>query len=218
MGTEPQDDVTSQAGEQAGESAPAAARRPRGTFGPVVLLGLAAGGFAAYAATKPWVSGSGLAADAPGLAATDVDQITSSPLGTALAFVVLAAIGVVLVTRGRFRRAVAWLGLVAALGYTLTVGWAPATLPDHLREQVRVRTGSELDDTSMTAWFWLAVLAAVLVVAATGLTTRLVGTWPEMGSRYDAPTAAGEGSATTEVPTENIDIWKALDEGRDPTA
>jgi hypothetical protein len=46
-----------------------------------------------------------------------------------------------------------------------------------------------------------------------------------MGTRYDAPTGtdpgAGPGAAessTGEVPRENIDIWKALDEGRDPTA
>jgi hypothetical protein len=33
-----------------------------------------------------------------------------------------------------------------------------------------------------------------------------------MGSRYDAPTARRTTPATTE------DLWKALDEGRDPTA
>jgi hypothetical protein len=41
-----------------------------------------------------------------------------------------------------------------------------------------------------------------------------------MGTMYDAPAGApGDGEAATdELPTENIDIWKALDEGRDPTA
>ncbi len=41
-----------------------------------------------------------------------------------------------------------------------------------------------------------------------------------MGTRYDAPTGApgADQTATEELPTENIDIWKALDEGRDPTA
>ena len=59
-------------------------------------------------------------------------------------------------------------------------------------------------------------LCALLVLATTVLALRLVRTWPEMGSRYDSPTGARE--TTTEQPTENIDIWKALDEGRDPTA
>jgi hypothetical protein len=45
-----------------------------------------------------------------------------------------------------------------------------------------------------------------------------------MGTKYDAPAGAHapEGAAEeaggAPVPTENIDIWKALDEGRDPTA
>jgi hypothetical protein len=45
-----------------------------------------------------------------------------------------------------------------------------------------------------------------------------------MGTRYDAPggahapEGAAEEAGGAPVPTENIDIWKALDEGRDPTA
>jgi hypothetical protein len=45
-----------------------------------------------------------------------------------------------------------------------------------------------------------------------------------MGSRYDAP-AGREGGRTTEddaptppEETSNLDLWKALDEGHDPTA
>lgn len=202
-------------------------RSPRRTFGPVVLLGVASAALAAWAASKPWVSGTGadsFAEASVSLATTAAGEIASSPLGTALAFVVLACWGVVLVTRGRFRRAVAALAVLAALGYAATVVWAPFSLPDHLVEQVRRRTGATLDETSLTGWFWLAAVAAVLVLASTVLALRLVRTWPEMGTRYDAPTgarAAGAGDragASSERPTDNIDIWKALDEGRDPTA
>lgn len=190
-------------------------RPPRRTFGPVVALGLASAALGAYAASRPWVTGTGAEAGV-GVASTAFDEIVSSPLGTALAFVVLACWGVLLVTRGRFRRAVAGLAVLAALGYVGTVVWAPFSLPEHLAEQVRVRTGGVLDETSLTGWFWLAVVAAVLVLASTVLGLRLVRTWPEMGSRYDSPAGARE--AATEQPTENIDIWKALDDGRDPTA
>lgn len=151
-------------------------------------------------------------------------EVSSSPLGTALALVVLACWGVVLVTRRRFRRAIAWLSVLAALGYVVAVAWAPFSVPDHLREQVRRRTGADLDTTSLTGWFWLALVAGVLVVATTAAAVRLVRSWPEMGTKYDAPTgarSAEDGSTAnerSEVPTENIDIWKALDEGRDPTA
>jgi uncharacterized membrane protein (TIGR02234 family) len=190
-------------------------RPPRRTFGPVVALGLVSAALGAYAATKPWVTVAG-AESTVGVAAPAFDDVASSPLGTALAFVVLACWGVVLVTRGRFRRAVAALAVLAALGYVATVVWAPFSLPEHLVEQVRVRTGAVLDETSSTGWFWLAAVAALLVLASTVLGLRLVRTWPEMGTRYDSP--AGGRAASAEQPTENIDIWKALDEGRDPTA
>ncbi|WP_210503853.1 Trp biosynthesis-associated membrane protein [Nocardioides xinjiangensis] len=193
------------------------ARHPRRTFGPVVALELVAGGLAAYAAGKPWVTGEG-ADSAPGMATTTWGEVASSPLGTALGLVALACVGVVLVTRGRFRRAVTWLAVVVALGYAATVVWAPSSLPDHLREQVRTRTGAELESTSLTGWFWLAAAAAVLLLVSTALAVRLVRSWPEMGTRYDAPTSARDDAAVPRQPTENIDIWKALDEGRDPTA
>lgn len=201
------------------------AQRPAGrrTFGPVVLLGVASAALAAWAASKPWVDGSG-AETAPGTGTMAWGEVASSPLGTALAFVVLACWGVLLVTRGRFRRVIAGLAVLAATGYGATVVWAPFTLPDHLVEQVRRRTGVTLEDTALTGWFWLSCVAALLVLASTVLALRLVRTWPEMGTRYDAPTgaratgAADPAEALGERPTENIDIWKALDDGRDPTA
>ena len=202
-----------------GEQRPASRR----TFGPVVALGVASAALAAWAASKPWVDGTG-AESAPGMASTAWGEIASSPLGTALAFVVLACWGVLLVTRGRFRRTIAALAVVAGLGYVATVVWAPFSLPDHLVEQVRRRTGGTLDDTALTVWFWLACAAALLVLVSTVLSLRLVRTWPEMGTRYDAPTGArGAGDADpaqapNDRPTDNIDIWKALDDGRDPTA
>ena len=63
-------------------------------------------------------------------------------------------------------------------------------------------------------------------VDAPVLAVRLVPTWPEMGRRYDAPADATPDR--TEVAAqepgeepgqqENLDLWKAMDEGRDPTA
>ena len=42
--------------------------------------------------------------------------------------------------------------------------------------------------------------------------------WPEMGSRYDAPGAAAATAAGPPEEQTSLDLWKALDEGRDPTA
>ena len=91
-----------------------------------------------------------------------------------------------------------------------------AQVGGHLVEQVRRRTGAELDGTSLTGWYWAAVVAAALVVASAALAARYVGSWPEMGTKYDAPAAQAE--RASDGPTDNIDIWKAIDEGRDPTA
>ena len=95
--------------------------RPAGrrTFGPAVLLGVASAALAAWAASKPWVDGSG-AETAPGMGTMAWGEVASSPLGTALAFVVLACWGVLLVTRGRFRRVIAGLAVLAATGYVAT--------------------------------------------------------------------------------------------------
>ena len=42
--------------------------------------------------------------------------------------------------------------------------------------------------------------------------------WPEMGRRYDAPAdATAERAAPLPEEQENLDLWKAMDEGRDPT-
>lgn len=193
-------------------------RKARRTFAPVVLLGLASAGLAAVAGSKPWVKEGG--ADMVGEVVRGGSGQATAPLSVGLALVVLACWGVVLVTRGRFRVAVAILAVVAALGNAAAVALAPSGLADRLREDFRVQAGVTSVDTTLTAWFWIAVVAAVLVTASTALGVVLVRHWPEMGTKYDAPTAArsGEQPEDATVPTENIDIWKALDEGRDPTA
>jgi Tryptophan-associated transmembrane protein (Trp_oprn_chp) len=42
-----------------------------------------------------------------------------------------------------------------------------------------------------------------------------VRSWPEMGSRYDAPGRRAEAEDPARM--EEIDLWRAIDEGRDPT-
>jgi hypothetical protein len=63
------------------------------------------------------------------------------------------------------------------------------------------------------------VLASVVMVATSAAAVAWVRHWPEMGTRYDAPTdaAGGDGRTRTREAETNLDMWKALDEGRDPT-
>ncbi|MDR7254589.1 putative membrane protein (TIGR02234 family) [Nocardioides sp. BE266] len=200
-------------------------RRPRSTFGPVVLLGLVAATAAAVAGSKSWVTGSSGDFDTADqgnqamVSTLSANGASESPLALALALVVLAGWGVVLVTRGGFRRAVTVLALVASVGLVAATAEAFWSLPGKLADALLELSGTDTASTSFTGWYAVALVAALLCVASTAAAVRLVPTWPEMGSRYDAPGgAAADGSGAAEVPTENIDIWKALDEGRDPTA
>jgi phosphoribosyl-AMP cyclohydrolase len=141
------------------------------------------------------------------------------PLAGALSLVLLACWGVLLVTRGRFRRIVAWLALLASVGLVVTVVVGFATLGDQLADTLAERTGTSADSFSvgLAGWFWAAAVAALASLAAAALAVRWVRYWPEMGSRYDAPGAAAD---SVEAPLEdrsNLDLWKAMDEGHDPT-
>jgi uncharacterized membrane protein (TIGR02234 family) len=201
----------------------AEARKPRSSFGPVVLVGLAAGAFAAVAGSKPWVSGrSGdidTSADSTSAMASilNIDGARESPLAAALALAVLACWGVLLVTRGLFRKAIAVLALVAAVGLVVTTVEGFWSLPSKLNDALLEASGTDTASTSFTGWYAAALVGAVLSVLATLAAVLRVRSWPEMGTKYDAPGAAPAGGEAT-APTDNIDIWKALDEGRDPTA
>lgn len=181
----------------------------RGTFGPVVGVGLASAALLAVGSAKPWFEADVDVTLMPGV--PEPQTQADSPLALALALVVLAGWGALLVTRGRARRLVAAVALVAGLGVIAAVLAAPFTLPGQVRDQVALADAS----AGPTAWYVVAAVASVGTTVALLAAWRLVPTWPEMGARYDAP-----GGST---PGEEVDaddpraLWKALDEGEDPT-
>lgn len=182
----------------------------RRTFGPVALLGLAGSGLAAVAGNRAWVAWTG-----EGDGGFSAIQLTGSdsatvPLAGALALVVLASWGVVLVTRGRFRRLVAALGLVTSVGMVATAALGLRSATSGLRGDLE-RLGVQDHSSEVQGWFWAYLAAAVLSVAATGLALRWLPEWPEMGTRYDAPGGVERHEQT------DLDLWKAMDEGTDPT-
>jgi uncharacterized membrane protein (TIGR02234 family) len=185
----------------------------RRTFGPVVLLGLASAGLAAVASAKPWY-GSGPASGASDASMTALDSGTRFPVASATSLVLLAAWGVLLVTRGRVRRAFALVAAVAALALVVAVVVAQATLPDTAQRSYDQLMGHGSQDAGFTGWFWTAAVCSVVALVAAGLAVRFVGQWPEMGSRYDAP---GTHTPEHHVVESERDLWNELDEGRDPT-
>lgn len=173
-------------------------RRSRSSFGPVVLAGLLTAGLAALAATRPWYD-VGRGSTLPGMGA-DLEQ--TYPAASAVSLVLLAAWGVLLVTRGRVRRVFAAVAVLGGVGLVATAVAAATDRPE--------------GDPALTAWFWVGAVTGVLAVVPAVLAVRLVPGWPEMGSRYDAP-AAEAPPRTTGEPMEERELWRSLDEGRDPT-
>jgi uncharacterized membrane protein (TIGR02234 family) len=177
-------------------------------FGPAVLAGVAGTGICALAGGKPWASPEGQAGS------TMVDKTGGHvPLAAALGLVGLACWGVLLVTRGRVRRAVAVLGALVAIGLVATVVVGRSTALDSARHAT-VDLGRTPAGANVTGWWWVALVAAVLALATSALAVRHVASWPEMGSRYDAPSRA---ASRDPAEMEDVDLWRAIDQGRDPT-
>lgn len=183
------------------------------SFGPTVLGGLATAALTAVAAAQDWGEATG---DNAGVAATGrADAAETAPLALALALVALASWGVLLVLRGRARRVVAVVGVLAAAGVVTAVVLAYGDVDAAAVEAARAAGAtSDVFATSFTAWYWTALVAGVLSLAALVVAVLRAPGWPAMGSRYDNP-AARDAAAT---PRTDEDLWKALDEGRDPTA
>lgn len=196
---------------------------PRSTFAPVVLLGLASSALAAVAATRPWTEAQAPGGDPLDLPMIDYDALArDSPLAAALALVVLACWGVLLVTRGWFRRLAAGLATLGAAGFLATTIDAYWSLQESVADELAELgvEGAALDRSRgavwMTDWWPAALVAGVLCLVAGVLAVRFAPSWPEMGSRYDAPGAAPEEARPVEEQS-NLEVWKSLDEGHDPT-
>lgn len=188
------------------------AERPRDrSFGPAVLAGLAGAALAAVAGAREWASTTG---DAAGIRVeASVTGAESQPVVPALALVALAAWGVVLVLRGRLRRLVAAVGLAASLGAAVAVALAFDAVQDDAVDAAIARGASgDTFVTSLTGWYVAAgVGTAVAAVAFAVAVARSPG-WPAMGAKYDAP------ASRADAPRAEEDMWRALDEGRDPTS
>lgn len=201
-------------------SAPGTTRR---TFGPIVLAGLVAGALGAMAGSNPWFvapTGGGGGDPVPGIDVTDpVVAAGEMPLALALNLVLLAVWGVVLVTRGWLRRGVAGLGMLAAGGLVATVVVGFMTLGERVDDAIRERPFADVLSTE-SPWFWVAALTALVSLVTTALAVAWAPTWPEMGRRYDAPGAGGSAPPAAVPPEErdNLDLWKSMDQGDDPTA
>ena len=180
-----------------------------------MLVGLASAALVAVAGNQAWAKaaeGQGIGEEVASVSVAVGEA--KAPLATALALVVLAAWGVLLVTRGRFRRVISWIVAIATVGLLAAVVGALFAAPDAVASAYEPYGITDVD-VQRTAWSWVALAGAMLALGAAALAVRDVGRWPQMGKRYDAPGAADEPAKQGE--RSNLDLWKAMDEGRDPT-
>lgn len=182
--------------------------RGRRAFWPTLALGVGSAVTAVVAANKPLVISPLLADDR----AADLGEV---PLAGSLAVIPLIAWVALLVLRGTWRRLAASLGVIGSVG---TVMAADAGLDDASRAvgDAVISLGSQGDViiTEYSTWFWALMVAAILSALAFAVAWRHAPQWPGMSRRYEAP---GATSAPAE-PSTNQELWKAMDEGRDPTA
>jgi uncharacterized membrane protein (TIGR02234 family) len=186
------------------------------SFGPTAIVGIAASAMTAVAAARDWATASGSAAGVHVTAS--VKGSATAPLAISLALVALAAWGVVLVLRGRVRRAVAVVGVLAAAGVAVTTLMSLGRIRDDAAAAVAAKggTGHQVA-TSLTGWYGVCLVAAVVSLVAFVVAVVTAPGWPAMGSRYDAPTAGATDPHQRAEPATEQEMWRALDEGHDPT-
>lgn len=197
------------------------APRARTTFGPVVLAGIATAALTAVAASQTWLRPTGELVSST--RSVDVSGSDAAPLALALALVALAGWGVVLVSGTRARRVALLLGTAACLGVLAVVVASYADADAVATRMLDAVSAGEPTSLGRQAWYWITGVAAAAQAAVLVVAFRAAPTWPTMSSRYDAPAARGSSAVGGEEDGENaapladLDLWKALDEGRDPT-
>lgn len=192
----------------------------RSSFGPVLLMGLASAGLMAVAASQTW-----LQAEVEGVtlrSTVDVAGSDAAPVALASALVALAGWGVILVTGARARRLAAGVCLIATFGTLVVVSTLWSGTEDVVTRVLANQGISEVLEVGHRPWYWVTAAAGLAQVVAALLALLSAPSWPTMSSRYDAPTngprRSGTSGATDAGEVPDLELWKALDEGHDPTA
>lgn len=141
-----------------------------------------------------------------------------------VALVALAGFGATLATQGRLRRLVGVVllagGLLVAVRAGLSMTGPPTAITGGPVRPADPVGPAQLHPLGPV----LAMVGGVLLVVAGALVIAGLGGRRRLGARYDAPIAAGAGTATeaagtaSQAPSDDPgDWWKALDAGADPT-
>ncbi len=195
-------------------------------FAATLAVGAAAAAMLLLAAGQPWAESSVVT---DGMPRVDVTVAGSDAVGwlRPLALVVLAGMAATLATSGWWRRltgVVVAVAGVAVVAGTLRAGPAvDAAVRSAARDTAAGTEPAAVDAAVRTAahggWQWVGVAAALLVLAAGVAVTARGARWPAMGRRYDRAAAQprAERPDDMDARTDAQDLWREMDEGRDPT-
>ncbi|MBC7592350.1 MAG: Trp biosynthesis-associated membrane protein [Kineosporiaceae bacterium] len=189
---------------------------PARLYATSVLGALATGGLAFFAASRTWAYTSVEASGVP-TAPVYVSGSDAVPLVPALALVIVAAALAVLAASARVRRVVGLLIVVVALISIVAIARAGGDIDKAVQAAIHDSPAfigtNQPEVVSHTLWRAVTAVAFALSVFVGVAIARFGALWPTMGRKYDAPKA----HAVTETVESEADIWKALDDGRDPT-
>jgi len=196
-----------------------AAARGKRLYGPIVTGLMAVGAIALFAVTRAWATAT---VRTPGIPTDRVEAsgADAAPVLIALSIVVIAAALAVVASGGWVRQVIGLIvATVAAWAavQALSVDIAGAPMARALVDSP-ANLGSAHPIPNVSAWPVVTGIAFT-VAAVLGLVVVLFGRqWPRMGKRYDRPSASPS-SAAADLPSEadDAELWRALDDGRDPT-
>jgi hypothetical protein len=178
----------------------------------VVLGILAAGAVALFAVTRAWASAT---VRTPGLPTdhVSVSGIDAAPILAGLAVVVVAGGLAVVAAGGWFRQLVGLLiaavaGFAALRALTLDAGGAP--LGRALRDSPAFLGGIQ-PDVAHAPWSWVAASAFVVACVLGAVVVARGRRWARMSTRYERGSLPADASG-------DADLWRAQDQGQDPTA
>jgi uncharacterized membrane protein (TIGR02234 family) len=189
----------------------------RRLYGPSVLAALAMGGLAFFAASRTWAH---TTITSEGLASTDLATTgaQAEPLISALAVVGAAGALALLAAGRRLRRLTGLLFAVVGITGLWVAPWpGSSALLDAVERQALespAYVGPEsIGATTSTWWYAVAAFAFAALIVVGAVVMRFCVAWPTMSSKYDAPGGSSGAVAADREP----DMWKALDDGEDPT-
>jgi uncharacterized membrane protein (TIGR02234 family) len=179
----------------------------RGRASALAML-LAGGALALVASAQPWWRAIG-----PGISVGFTGSEATGGLSQALAVVVLAGTLLILVLRAPGRRIIGGLLIAAGAGVTAlgTLRIRPGA--DAVRTQVREVSLADQFALIGSAWPWVYAAAGLLALA--GATSVIVNAprWRATAARFER----GPSTGPSAVAADPADVWRALDEGLDPT-